>query len=65
MGKFPRFLIAEICGSEVSCYRSTGDVAEVGRVSVKGVRVEDDEVAMTTSSQFVVRNRHHEPAVEA
>ena len=24
--------------------------------------VEDGEITMTTSSQFVVRNRHHEPA---
>lgn len=55
MGKFPRFLIAEICGSEVSCYRSTGDVAEVGRVSVKGVRVEDDKVASFECHPFHVR----------
>jgi hypothetical protein len=24
--------------------------------------VEDGKITMTTSSQFVVRNRHHEPA---
>lgn len=34
-------------------------------VSLMTEIVEGGEVAMTTSSQFVVRNRHHEPAAEA
>jgi thioesterase domain-containing protein len=34
-------------------------------VSLTTEMIEDGEVAMTTSSQFVVRNRHHEPAAEA